>query len=808
MIHTGSWKTSAVLGMLLISCVLWCERVAASTWQIYDQTSGLPGSQVTSFAVSKTQMAVGTTQGAAIYDAEIYRWVFPPLPDDIASAEIRDLAYDDNGGLWMATANGLVFLPPESEWARGESLAIRQNKVLHYGVADGLPNVDVERIQVAGTHVITGCFGGFVSKCQIPVAGKGNFQPVNYIPARADQGSLKINSVGITGLAMKDSFSGWFSTKGSGLVKMSGLSMTFIDQAAGLGSDWVDSFWIFPGESRSEHILAATGDGLTMLRDERVLGRSVFPLEGVWLTSLVAYLDRQNEVARDGTTAENALKTFLNGRSLWVGTKNDGLWRFADGEWTQFLPENSRLPSRTILRIYRIGGRLAVCTGGGLAIIPLNSQKYDEFKNRDLGRVSAKTIFPFPARHKALVPINHFQRKTDFWVASAKGLSRFVNASGLFVSMLDENTGVLSKRVDTAGLRETDSTEQINERSEGDAPVVLGNERVWDFFTRNHYDYRDWDYPLLSDNITRLIADESGAAWMIFDENQLSRLRMVPAPKRSDQQDERMEQPDWYHFKQAIPWSGGTKLKGLWFAEGQLYVGTETEGFFILKNPGYIGGEAAEWEWERFGMLEGLANKHVIGFALRRVSGADSCLAILHPNGLTIYNGKDFTSIDLGDGGQRRYRCIVSDPLGNLWMGTDAGVIRLTPDWKVITYTASTCMFESNKITALAVGSEGKATDIALWVACDQSDAGSDQPPIVITKKDASGAEITDPRTGKPMKVVNEADIDGASVHFFDGLLWEKWKIPGVRCMLHEGDYLWMGTNLRMRRFFIPVLLP
>ncbi|HNV70411.1 MAG TPA: hypothetical protein PKO06_11990, partial [Candidatus Ozemobacteraceae bacterium] len=311
---------SSVLLFLFLSGVL-----AASTWQVYDTSSGLPGNKVTSFAVGKKQMAVGTTQGVAVFDGETCQWSPLPLPADIASAEVRDLAYDDNEGLWMATSNGLCFLPAESENTRNASRETRQANVVRYLVEDGLPNIDAGRIQVTGATVMAGFFGGYVARGTVPQGGKCTFQPVNYLPARLDEGALKIRSVGVTGLAMKDSIDGWFSTQGSGLVKVSGLSMRVLDQSAGLGSDWVDSFWIFPGESRSEHLLAATGEGLTMLRDEQVLGKTAFPREGVWLTSLVAYLDTQDTAGRKPDPNDEPLRKFLLGRSLWVGTKSDGL---------------------------------------------------------------------------------------------------------------------------------------------------------------------------------------------------------------------------------------------------------------------------------------------------------------------------------------------------------------------------------------------------------------------------------------------------------------------------------------------------
>jgi hypothetical protein len=87
-----------------------------------------------------------------------------------------------------------------------------------------------------------------------------------------------------------------------------------------------------------------------------------------------------------------------------------------------------------------------------------------------------------------------------------------------------------------------------------------------------------------------------------------------------------------------------------------------------------------------------------------------------------------------------------------------------------------------------------------VWVACDELAAftatndlfnGSDQPPNVYT-------------TPEGKKIVKELDIDGSSLHFFDGRTWEKFKMAGVKHMFIEGDYLWTTSNIRVRRLLAP----
>ncbi|MBF0406951.1 MAG: hypothetical protein HQM10_06345 [Candidatus Riflebacteria bacterium] len=61
---------------------------------------------------------------------------------------------------------------------------------------------------------------------------------------------------------------------------------------------------------------------------------------------------------------------------------------------------------------------------------------------------------------------------------------------------------------------------------------------------------------------------------------------------------------------------------------------------------------------------------------------------------------------------------------------------------------------------------------------------------------------VLDQYIDDPMNPV-ETDLDGGSLSNFDGLIWDTWKVPGITCLTSDGDYLWIGTFLRVRRFFI-----
>jgi ligand-binding sensor domain-containing protein len=711
-------------------------------------------------------MAVGTDQGVAVFDGDSCLWSVLPLPQQIASSEVRDLAFDGNGNLWIATPKGLGF-------AYGSKCEVM-------GVGEGLPTVDTERLQVTGHEVFVGCFGGFIARAVVPDIGKTSFTPVNYQAGRRED-TLKIRSVGISGLAMLSSSEGWFSTKGAGLVKLQGVTNTAVEKETGLASDWVETFWVFEPSQGQEHILAVTSGGLSLLKNGRVDGEAVFPREGAWLTSMVTFKIEQIHLRPKATPAEKQLFEFLDGRTLWVGTKSDGLWRFRSGLWTQYLPETSQLPSRAINRLYRVGGRLVACTDAGLVIVPLNADSYDEFKNIGLGSRSAKTIYPFPASHQVMAEIRQLVRGSDMWVSSEKGLSRFVGASGLFPGMMENKPSQKGQR-EVAGSEENDDP-----RGDRGAPATRVMERAWHFFSREILAELPSTYSLYSNNMTSIALDDGGRLWVIFDKKHLARLTMLQLPHKPDEAHERKEKPVWEFFKDSLPWPGDTELTAVWKNDGQVYVGTKTCGYYLLKNPGLTNPRDEPPDWVQYGDLEGLHNLNVIGFA-RKATSTVAELALLHPEGLTVYNGQAYTPVDLGGG--RKYSCIAGDAAGNLWLGSDGGVIRLTPDGRLLSYSSANAHFESDRITAIAVSPDSEKTGLAVWIGCDREKNGSDQPPTVITEG--------------TRKIVKEADIDGASLHFFDGLHWDKWKVAGVRCLYMEGDYLWVGSNIRLRRLFVP----
>ncbi|MBI3038285.1 hypothetical protein HYY75_04415 [bacterium] len=387
--------------VLVLAGMFYATDVQASSWQVLNKGTGLPGNNVNSLGTAKNQMAVGTDNGIGLYNGETCLWKTIALPEKVASSQIRDLAFDSKGNIWVASSNGVI--------------SIQNGSVEIFGVADGLPTLDIERIQVRKEEIFAGSFGGFVSKAFVPEAGRTSFAPVNYSRSSEDE-NPRICAIGITGLAMLNSSEGWVSTKGAGLIYNRGMSKDILTMENGLDSDWVEAFWVFEGQQKVEHLIAATLKGMTIFRDRKKIGTISVPVksENSWITSVIAIYCDDYQAPRKGLNDEWDAVKFLGKRAMWVGTKNEGLFRFENGKWTNFVPENSLLPSRNINRLYFHQGRLLVCTDAGLVVIPLAANSFDEFKYIGIGSKYFKTIFP----HLTITAVNHLAKRSDFWIAT------------------------------------------------------------------------------------------------------------------------------------------------------------------------------------------------------------------------------------------------------------------------------------------------------------------------------------------------------------------------------------------------------
>lgn len=791
-------RITTILGLIL--AILACPSVLASTWQVFNIASGLPSNKVTSFSHFSKWLAVGTDAGLAIFNGENCAWEIPELQEGIASLSVKDLAFDEDGGLWIANSRGLTHIV--------DGLA------RIYSTADGLPNNDVDRIQMVRGSIIVGCFGGYIAHALLPSGGKTTFQPVNF----KEDINLKISSVGISALCFSNSFCGYYGSLGNGLGRIMGQSELLLRNSDGLLGDWVNDMWEFTGKQKEIRHIVVSPEGLSFLVNGNV--ESVFsPVkEKPWFTSVITIKnpDHVYDALGEGKNEDEQisyLKKILEERSLYLGSKDMGIWRFQKGNWQNFNSENSSLPANQVNRLYVYDRFIVAATEGGLVLIPVDSWQNDEFKYCAIGTPYAKTIYSPPPILQPSLQYFQVLRNKDYWFVHEKGISRF-RTKGFLTTIAGKNEDVTTLTLNSNSRSENSSLKTIKSKADFSGLFSGDSEKSdqewrWQLFSKETFDDKDaLVYPIYSEKVTNAVADKvNQCLWIIFNEKYLCRMWIK---KKLNKKTNRVDElPEWEFILDDSPWPGATILTTLWVSNDKLYVGTDGNGFYLLENPNSINRKANPFRWQHFGDKEGLLFNTVLGFSQWKSDGKDY-LAILHPRSVSTWDGSSFGFLEMG--GKERYTCIAGDQIGNLWVGSQQGLFRITPEGNGKEYTAFNSGFESNNITAIAIPPINTNRTCGIWVACDDEAkladdrriwGGLDEMPMAVrlplTETEQANMVSNGSYPANRLKLVEQA-VDGGSLHFFNGTVWEKWNYAGVNSIMIENEFIWLTSNLRVRR--------
>ncbi|MDD3146497.1 MAG: hypothetical protein PHD82_04265 [Candidatus Riflebacteria bacterium] len=800
----GSFANSLFTVLAVLSLLTLSVRADCTTWQVVTEGSGLCGRSVNCFAVYKNTMAVGTENGVSVYDGNSCTWATLKLPDEIASLSVCDMAIDEHGHYWLATNQGLVTVQGTTTYV--------------YDTSHNLPTVDINRVQIQNNQVFAGCFGGYICSAFLPQSGMTKFSPVNY-QINPDSGSLKIRSVGISAMAMQANFKGWVSTLGNGLIEISGSNEFCVKDTSNQPENWVNDFYIFhEGKSREMRTLAVTPEHLSLIKNNQAIREIQLPLDDQWLNCVVTvredpeYYDWVELPEMSGD--EEFLNDFIGRRTVYIGTRSSGLWRFYKGKWRQYLAENSILPSNCINRLYVYKKLLLVCTDAGLVMVHLSPDRYDEFQETGVGTRYNKTFFPF------LTNMVYFQvvKGSSYWISHQFGLTRWKTNDRNTYHHLEQKVAWyydLSTRIEPAANPEREAEllaqqEIASETENSKVSLNFANDeeqlqelevgRYWEHYTNKaEFSTASNAFPIPYQEITSMTVDRStDYLWLIFAGQHLARMRMVRRIVMVDGKKQTVERPDWQMLEKFVPWNDGERLNVVWFNAGKIYIGTH-QGFYILENPESENLEKFPFAWQHYGVFQGLAIPEVRGFAFWNPRQG-KCLAIMHNQNISTWDGNDFSMIDLdGD-----CTCIKSGSDGNLWIGSTKGLHRIDPTGERFHYRSTNAHFMSDNITAIGVVPEDN-NSVAVWVACDgfvkysekgQGLDGSDKMPFIYTRKDGVTVTYDDYST-------SDIRFQSTSFHYYDGLTWEKWRIAGIRDILVDRNYLWTPTNVRVRRMRI-----
>lgn len=791
-------KIATILSLII--AIFACSSIFASTWQVFNVASGLPSSNVTSFSHYSKWLAVGTDAGLAIYNGEDSRWEMPLLQEGIASLSVKDLAFDEDGGLWVANSRGLI--------------RIFDGIARIYSVADGLPNNDVDRIQMLRGSIVVGCFGGYIAHAALSAGNKITFHPVNF----EEDINLKISSVGISALCFSNSFNGYYGSLGNGLGKITGKSEFLLKNSDGLLDDWINDMWEFTGKEKETRHIVLSPEGLSFLKNGNVENAFAPLKEKPWFNSIITIQNPSYvyDALPEGENCDDQntfLKNFLEKRSLYLGTRDMGIWRFQKGNWQNYNSGNSSLPSNQINRLYVYDRFIVAATGGGLVLIPVDSFQNDEFKYCAIGTPYSKTIYSPPPILQPCVQYFQILRNKDYWFVHEKGVSRF-KTRGFLKNITDQKEDTEAENISSNARSENSSLEAMKREIDFSGLFSSENKKSdeewrWQLFSTETFDDKDaLVYPIYSEKVTKAVADRANQClWIIFNEKHL--CRMWIKKKLNRKIDKVVEVPEWEFILDDSPWARSTILTTVWLNDGKLYVGTDGDGFYFLENPDSIDRKTNPFRWQHFGSKDGLRTNTVLGFSRWNSAGKDY-LAILHPRSVSTWDGSFFGSVEMG--GKERYTCIAGDQVGNLWVGSQQGLFRITPEGSGKEYTAFNSEFESNNITAIAIPPINTNRTCGIWVACDEEAkleddgriwGGLDEMPMAVrlpmTEQEKASLGSNAAYPANKLKLVEQA-IDGGSLHFFNGTVWEKWNYAGINSIMIENEFIWLTSNLRVRR--------
>ena len=868
-------KSTRILFLLFVAVIACMPSYAGQTWLTWNEYAGLPGNNLSCLAIKKGMMVVGSDKGIGIFCDDYTSWFkLADYCEILRDVPIKAMDFDDHGVLWAATPLGAVSIDlndfPE-----------RTPQASFFNTAHGLPTVDVESLQIHENKLYIGCFGGWLASAEIqPGGGTSAFRLENN-RSGVPGDSNKIMSVGISAMAMDYPGGGIYSTRGSGLISAES-GQNAIDES--LASDWVDDFLAFEAGNTSR-IVAVTQDKINLIGNRKLVGELTLPVPDCWI-SCIALASHQSEdgYKKPKVPGYLSLEAHIGKSALYIGTKGRGLWRFADGRWSNFTTRDSPLPSDVINKIYYLhgAGKIAVLSEGGLTMFGAADEKqFDAFEYSGSAPFYASTIWPFMSRwgpyvygypYQQSYPIDNFIaygricRGKDLWVAHAKGISRFVFPSSPFIGAMQYQYH-LATRYENPENNPVSSILLEDSSTSADQPLPLEGEYTWHHYCLEQPDdvcaaplddiwvtpdlkfivgpqdqiatfvaqpgqevkginvakasgtpviikdderfnaagerlvtvaslYLDCPvHQIPSENVKDMVLDLSERPFVIFDDNRLACLdspvnETVPDPKQN-----------WWHVfsPDQLPWEQFDELYLIARVNSDLYVSGEKSGLFFLPMAhSFAAATVKSSDWRRITLpqAEDRPEMFVRVISISRWVNKDGeFVALLHPNGLSLYDGESLKKVGIAE---RAYTSMVADRLNNLWVGSKNGLLCISPDLEQKETLDGS--FNSKHVVHMSAAPDNARYPYTLAVVVDGRAhllQYSDPPPMLYVNKKSDSRHR--------LSVGNSEVFGGGQILLYDGQKWEALPRPGVLSLHFDQSYLWVSTTCRVIRLFMPV---
>ena len=871
---------------ILLTCLLFLAVTmylpfsvrAGQTWLTWNERAGLPGNNLSCLAIKKGMMVVGSDKGPGLFCENHSSWFkLADYSEIMQNLPIRAMDFDSYGVLWAATPHGVISIDLENFPERNPEIRV-------FATDHGLPTIDIEALQIHENRLFVGCFGGWLASAEIqPGSGLSSFKLENDGALERDD-SNKILSVGITAMAMDFPEGGIYATKGSGLLK-TGSHESAIQGS--LPSDWVDDFLAY-NDGRYNKIIAITQSKLNLINDSRLVGEVTLPKSDCWMSCLAVAPSRPDDgYKKPKVPGYLQLETHLGKqRTLYIGTRGQGIWMFSNGRWSNFTARDSPLPSNNINKIYYLHGadKLAILSDAGLTMLGIDEEmQFDAFEKSGSAPYYSSTIWPFMSRWGPYVygypyqfsyPIINFIaygricRGKDLWIAHAKGISRYVfpstpflgamqlqyHLSGRFENPLnnpstntqiedstivndqppavageniwhhycvepptDECAAPLDKIWVTLDLKfmvgpddlqtefKAESGQQIKKidvaKASGTPVIIQGDER-FNKLGQKLYQisslYQDCPiHQIPSANVNDMALDLSERPFVILDDNRLTCLdspvsETVPDPSQNW----------WYVFEPGqLPWEKFEELYLISVVNADLFVGGKRSGLFFLPAAhAYAGDSVRAEDWQRIELPQSMDNPEAFSkvIALTRWENCDGeFLAVLHSEGLSLFDGGSLRQVDVP---KRAYTAMVSDRQNNLWLGSENGLICVSPDLEPKEIIDGE--FNSKHVVHLAAAPDNARYPFTIAAVVDGRAhllEYSDPVPNLTRNAKADSRHR--------LKVKNTEVFGGGQILLFDGRKWEALPRPGVISIAFDQSFLWVSTACRVIRLYLPILV-
>jgi hypothetical protein len=336
--------------------------------------------------------------------------------------------------------------------------------------------------------------------------------------------------------------------------------------------------------------------------------------------------------------------------------------------------------------------------------------------------------------------------------------------------------------------------------SQGNSFFDIRGHQLYSIDSLSHYSPL---HPIPGLPITDLAVDAGERCWAVIGQTTLVCLDEPASvvPESSTRFD--ASGNHWYTFAQGqLPWPAGEKILCVRRVGVDLYFGTRESGLFILPRAHLYSAESIPvdaWIPLNPGNTPEAPDRPVgVIDCMYWRAGGDSPVALLHQEGLSVYDGK-VTQISVP---KRTYTCMTVDRTGTLWLGSLQGLLKVTPDRKVISIPGKMSGFHSDRIVALSAAPDEAKYPFLIAMANDHTATLKDG---VIESTCRLPQYQVDPQNPYRLSF-GEPDIMDAQLGLWDGKQWDFFKYPGIRDLLFEEMYLWSATSWRVNRYFVPTI--